>query len=229
MKRLLYAAFLAFVAAGSVACAGTRYVAKDFTPMIPEMAKFETMSRIHLIEKGSRGEYNDSISWIARGELDSVLHLLGPKLPRHTEIEYASPFQSEFVGEEVDNLLVAITSNRANLRYLTVPPTIKSTLAAEGRRFGLIVVHDGFTRIKGNYGGQVAKSVGIGVLTGVLTMGMVSVAPVPIKENSTIHAIIVDTERDGVVFYNRSAAQADPTDPNVLTKQADNVFGKIFW
>lgn len=230
IKRIFYTILLSVVVAACVSCAGSRYVAAEFSPMISEMVKFETMSRISLIERGDRGEYSDSISWIARNELDEILYSLRPKLPLASgEIEFFNQLQGEFVGEEIDLLLSSIIDNRANIQHVSLPPMIQSILKAEGKRYGLIMVHDGFTRIKGNYGGQVAKGVGIAVLTGVLSMGAVTYTATPLKYNSTMHAIIVDTERNCVAFYNTVAAEADPCDTAVLSSQVDKLFKKVFW
>jgi hypothetical protein len=61
-------------------------------------------------------------------------------------------------------------------------------------------------------------------------MGMVSYyGAVPLKANSTLHAIIVDAERDNIAFYNSTTAESEPCDPTVLSKQIDNLFRDVFW
>ncbi len=230
MKRILYAVLLSVVVAAGVSCAGKRYVISEFTPLISEMAKFETMSHISIIERGNRETYSDSLSWVARYELDRILHSRRPGIPLVPEdIEFTVPHQGEFVGEEIDLLLRSIMDNGNNIRNIGVPPLITSMLKADGKRYGLIVIHAGFSRAKGNFGRQVAKDIGIGLLTGILSMGAVTYTGVTLKANSTLHAIIVDVERDRVAFYDTTTAEADPCDPEVLEKQVIKLFSKVFW
>jgi hypothetical protein len=58
---------------------------------------------------------------------------------------------------------------------------------------------------------------------------MMTAYSVPVKANSTIHAFIVDAGNDRIVFYNRVATEADPCDPEVVAKQIDKLFRKVFW
>ena len=87
----------------------------------------------------------------------------------------------------------------------------------------MFIIATGFTRIKGNYGGQIAKGIGVGLLT----LGMV--VPTPIKANSAVHAMIVDAKEDNVAFYQRSRQEKEPLNEQVLRLQLTEIFKGYFY
>jgi hypothetical protein len=111
-----------------------------------------------------------------------------------------------------------------SIKNIPITPLIDSLLNANVKRFGLIIVQSGFTRTKGNFGGQIAKGIGMGILT----MGMYY--QTPIKANSTLYAMIVDNRNKNVAFYNKSVLQdKEPTEKENIIRQLNNIFEKYFW
>ncbi|MGY0408568.1 MAG: hypothetical protein ACWIPJ_09490, partial [Polaribacter sp.] len=72
---------------------------------------------------------------------------------------------------------------------------------------------------KGNYLGQAAK----GVVVGVLTLGLF--APIPIKSNLTLHTIIVDSKKNEISFYKSTLPiEEPPTNEIIIKKQLDKLY-----
>lgn len=125
--------------------------------------------------------------------------------------------------KEYEYLLLTADKNK-NITNLRITPTLDKVLESNETRFGLVVVASGFTRVKGNYGKQVMK----GAALGLLTMGMY--VQTPVKSYSTVYAMIVDAQKDNVTFFRKSyLPDQEPINPNVLTKQYEDIFEKYFW
>ncbi len=191
---------------------------------INEMSKIEPCSYISLIEKGNRSAYNDSISCETKIMLDESLETFREKLHLSSEdVKITETLERKKFEQEINFLILSAERNR-NVKNIHITPLIDSLLSIRDKRFGLIIVQNGFTRTKGNYGGQIAKGVGMGILT----MGMFY--QTPIKANSTIFALIVDRKNKNVAFYNKNRLQdKEPADKKNITKQIQKVFEKYFW
>ncbi len=218
MKKLLLAIIVVMSS-----CATTRYMAADTVPSaIPGLAKFETISRISVIEKRNRLVVDDSISHSVRPVLDSIMLADIPLSLTRTGIPFADTAQMRRVEE---NLAIIARNAEGNKKSpIFIPHSLDSLITAHGERYALFVVHSGFTRTGGNYAGEIMKGIGLGILTSVATMGMMSVYTVPTKAASTIYVFIIDAEQDRVVFYDRSNMEGEPTKPKMLSKQVKNLF-----
>ena len=130
-----------------------------------------------------------------------------------------SPDRIKF-EQEINFLILSAERNRS-IKNIQITPLIDSLLSANGKRFGLIIVQSRFTRAQNNYGTQIAKGVGMGILT----MGMYY--QTPIKANSTIYAVIVDGKDKNVAFYNKNVLQdKEPTEKDNVIKQIHKIFEK---
>lgn len=76
---------------------------------------------------------------------------------------------------------------------------------------------------KGNLAGQVAKGVGMGLLT----LGMYYQSP--ISANSTIYTMIVDAKENNIAFYKKSSLNnKKPNNSEVIKKQVEKIFEGYF-
>ena len=106
---------------------------------------------------------------------------------------------------------------------IQITPVLDKVLEANETIFGHVIVSSGFTRIKGNYGKQIVK----GAALGLLTLGMYTQTPV--KANSVIYAMIVDSDNNNVVFFRKSTLQdSEPLDEAILTKHFRKIFTGYF-
>ena len=206
-------------------CSTSKILTSDVKSVeITEMLKIEPFSYISLIESGNRGAYNDSISRSTQTVLNESLETFRGKLRLSSEeIKLTDSVARKRLEQEFNFLIMSAERNRS-IKGIPITPLVDSLLNANDKRFGLIIVQSGFTRAKGNYGGQIAKGIGMGILT----MGMYY--QTPIKSNSTLYAIIVDNKNRNVAFYNKSILQdKEPTEKENIIKQLNLIFEKYFW
>ncbi|GAB2987006.1 hypothetical protein GCM10027049_28540 [Mucilaginibacter puniceus] len=190
---------------------------------VTDIQLFEPVSMISLIETGNKGKYNDSTSQISKALLTTTLKSFPQNIPITGEITSTDNAVKIKLTNDIEYLCGSADKEKS-ISNLKITPTLDSLLEATGKRFGLIAVSTGFTRRKGNYGGQIAK----GILTGVLTMGMYYTTPV--KSYSTVYVMIVDAKENNIAFFRKSFLQdKDPLDEGVLSKQVQKAFEGYFW
>jgi len=225
MKKVILISLIAVLCAS---CSTSKFYTSDVKPVeITKMLEIEPFSYISLIKKGDQGVLNDSISNVAVGELNKSLEKFRGKLRLSSEeIILTDPVEREELEKDLRDLIMSAERNRS-VKNIQITPLIDSLLYVNNERFGLLVVQSGFTRTKGNYRGQIAKGVGVGILTGVLT-GM-AYTQTPVKANSVLYVMIVDGLNKNVAFYNKSFLQKDPTDKENISQQLNKVFEKYFW
>jgi len=165
---------------------------------------------------------DDSISAVSKQLNIDALKSFSGKIPLKGEIFLADTAVNHKLEKEYEYLLLTADKNK-NITNLRITPTLDKVLESNETRFGLVVVASGFTRVKGNYGKQVMK----GAALGLLTMGMY--VQTPVKSYSTVYAMIVDAQKDNVTFFRKSyLPDQEPINPNVLTKQYEDIFEKYF-
>lgn len=190
---------------------------------ISDLQSFEPVSYISLIETGNKGKYNDSLSQRSQALLTSALKSFPGNIPLTGEISVVDPRVKQLLAKDIEYLVIS-AARQKSIAKLKITPTLDSLLESKGKRFGIITAASGFTRKKGNYGGQVGK----GLLTGVLTMGMYY--QTPIKANSTIYTMIVDSKENNIAFFQKSSLQdKDPLEEDVIKKQIQKIFEGYFW
>ena len=225
MKRII----VLWVVLLCTSCSSSKFFTSGVHPFeIDEMIKIEPVSFITFIESGNRGSYNEDISQYSEMVLNEALESFRDDLRLSSEEIYTidDEERNELV-QEMDFLISSAERNKKKYN-IEITPLVESLLEEFDQRFGLIILQDGFTRVKGNYGRQVATSIGLGILTGVLTG--VSFYNTPIKASSTLHVIIVDNQEKNVAFYNKSVLQnKEPTEIENITKQLMMIFEKYFW
>lgn len=92
-------------------------------------------------------------------------------------------------------------------------------------RFALSIVASGFGRRKGNYEGQAAKGIGVGVLT----LGLYT--PVPVKSSLVLYGFIFDSKKDEVTYFKRQVSnkQINPTDSESIEWMLRELFNNYLY
>jgi hypothetical protein len=221
MKRFNILVILIFLIL--VSCTTTKFLTSNVNPNeISDLKFLEPYSYISKISKGNRGQLDDSLSIKSKQLIIKVLESLKGQIPITGEIILSDTSINRTLEKEFESLILTADRSR-NISNLKITPTIDKILEANGVRFGLLTVGTGFTRLKGNYGKQVAK----GAALGILTLGMY--VQTPIKAYSTIYVMIVDSKEDNISFFRKSYLQdKEPLDENVLTKQFKDIFKGYF-
>lgn len=221
MKKLILTSFwMLFL----TSCGANKFLSSPTTPPneISDLSYFEPLSYIQYIEKGNKVALSDSLSKITFTKLDSILSHNKSTYGLNSKIVINDHVVKSLFENELGYLSETIGLRR-NLKNIPLTPTIDSILKSQNQRFALAIVATGFGRKKGNYGGQVAK----GAAIGLLTLGMY--VPTPIKSNLTLHAFIFDSEKNEIVFYNRSMpVEKDPTNSEFIKNQLISLFNGYF-
>lgn len=215
MKKIVF--FLSIVILIS-SCTSSKLVNRSVPgSAIKEPAYFEPLAFVSVIDKGNSGKHNDSLSAVSKILLDSVIQQ-SKNLKVSKKIEIADlKFKEEIDGELSSLIQNIIKTNK--IEGVKIPAKIDSVLSISNHRFTIATVASGFGRVKGNYGKQIAKGMGIGVLT----LGMY--VPVPIKASTTLYVIIFDAQKREIIYYAKSSPiEKSPTDKKALEKQYRTLF-----
>lgn len=190
---------------------------------VNDMIELEPFSYITLIESGNNRKYNGTLSMNSEQLLMKVVHKFDGRIPVSGVISISDTSIKNKLEMEIE-FLCAKANQQNNISNLKITPIIDSLIKRNEKRFGLITLAEGFKRTKGNYLGQMAK----GIALGILTLGMYF--RTPIKAYSTIYVMIVDTKENNIAFFNKSnLAGKDPLNEEVLKKQFNKIFEGYYW
>ncbi len=204
-------------------CTTSKILTSGLPPSeISNLKLLEPRSHISIITKGNQGEINDSLCMVSSQLLMKVTESFMGQLPLTGNILLSDPETNTTLEKEYESLLLTAEGMK-DLSHLQITPVLDKVLEANETRFGLVIVSSGFTRIKGNYGKQIVK----GAAIGLLTLGMY--AQTPVKANSIIYAMIVDSEENNVAFFRKSTLQdSEPLDKERVTRQLRTIFSGYF-
>jgi len=223
MRKLrFYILFLCAILIHS--CTTSKMLTSTIKPNeVSDIQKFEPLSFISLIEKGNRAKYNDSLSQKSKALLYDAIDTFKQMIPFTGDIFISDTSCNRKLKKEILFLLNSANKQQM-ISTIKIPPILDSILESKGKRFGLITVASGFTRTDGNYGGQLAKGLGIGLLT----LGMY--VQTPVKSKSNIYIMIVDAKENNIAFFRKSILkEEEPLDRSVLKKQIQKIFEGYFW
>ncbi|MFK8283035.1 hypothetical protein [Capnocytophaga cynodegmi] len=195
---------------------------KDVLPNhITNLGSHETISIIGFVEQGNKISPNDSLSKISTKLLDSII--TSADNPRIEKSFLVEDNQKDTLQADILKVFNQITKSK-KIENVKTTPLMNSVVKENNKRYGLCVINSGFDRRKGNYGGQIAKGIGIGILT----LGMYT--QTPIKANTSLFAMIYDAEEGKVVFFNRTPpVEKSPTDRENLGVLYNKLFDGYFY
>lgn len=218
VSSVCYAAALAGLTLAS--CTSKRYTAASHrAENVTDVALLSPVALIGYIDRGNRVIPSDSMSSVTEFLLDSLAST-SPHLPITHVLEISPDEQTGVLGEVSAIVRQAQARRRRDLSPLPLPPLLDSLVEETGRRYGMALVATGFGRRRGNYGGQVAKSAAVGILT----LGMYM--PIPVRSNMTLYGVIVDAREDVVVFVDNAVpVERSPCSPSVVKGRLQVLFG----
>ena len=207
----------------AASCTTSKIITSGLPPSeISDLKLLEPRSYISIITKGNRGEINDSLCSVSSQLIMKVTESFRGQVPLTGNILLSGTETNTSLEKEFESLLLTAEGMK-DLSHLQITPVLDKVLEANETRFGLVIVSSGFTRLKGNYGKQIVK----GAALGLLTLGMY--AQTPVKANSIIYAMIVDSEKNNVAFFRKSTLQdSEPLDEAILTRQFRTIFSGYF-
>lgn len=218
-----YIKIVVFVWLLASSCTTSKILTSGLPPSeINNLKLLEPRSYISIITKGNRSEINDSLCVASSQLLMKVTESFREQIPLTGNILLSDPETNNILEKEYESLFLTAEGMK-DLSHLQITPVLDKVLEANETRFGLAIVASGFTRIKGNYGKQIFKSAALGLLT----LGMYTETPV--KANSIIYVMIVDSEKDNVAFFRKSTREdSEPLDEAILTRQFRTIFSGYF-
>lgn len=226
MRKLIILLAAAIGAVSLSSCGTAGYLASGYNvDAIKDVILFEPVSKIETIGKGEITVTNDTACVASQDlllqtikEYESGLNILSVYVPAGEE-------EAGIVREGVESLYSQLLHSQGGTfktASFVVPPSLDEIIERTGNRYGMAVYSYGFSRTGGNYAAQIAKGVGLAILT------LGSVYTVPYKDKSNIHIFIIDSEQDCVAWHNHDiGADYNPLKQKHIEKQFKRIFRKF--
>lgn len=184
---------------------------------VRKVVMFSPLTNIGYITKGDEIKYSDSISQHMDATLLAQVHPLLTSFKAERVLPGYDTAISRTIQYELNNVL-----NDPNLenkkKKILLPAYLDSLLMESGNTYGMILYQNGFFRQKGNYGKQVWKAIGVGILT------MGSYVADPQKSAANMYLFLLDGKTKTIdCIAQIEFTGKDPTDPKVIAKQLQNV------
>ncbi len=203
-------------------CGTTQQLVSERRPSeIKEITVVKPITNIEIIESGNRGTYSKMETDNATA---NIFDALGRTIPTDIKIQNLKMDTTDKVAFQRElHLLVDYVEGQQQIKGITLSPKMLAIMDKYSQDFAIGVLEFGFARAKGNYGKQIAKGVGIGILT----LGFY--APIPIKAASTMICLIVDRKNNNVAFYRKNNGQElNPTEKTVIERQLKGLLEPYF-
>ncbi len=179
---------------------------------IKSFAYFEPLASVSYIAQKNQAIHSDSLSKVARTVLDSVIQI-NPVFKSGNKIILADDAHQHAINEELKLLFNKLLTSK-KIEGIKIPPAVDSAMKSNGQRFAFATAVTGFDRRAGNYAGQIAKGIGVGILT----LGMYT--PVPYKSIISLYGMILDRETGEAIFSNRTLPyEKSPTNKKIVEKK----------
>lgn len=221
MRYPLHLLLLAGLFSGCVTATGI--VRSGFQPKTaPEMPFASPVAQIATIERGNQPVMSAEASAESMRLMRKLLVEHRAELHLQNELVIPDSLQQE-ANQEIYRAVEGIEVHR-RLDTGAHLPVLDALLAQQNQRYLLVAATQGFTRTELNYSRQLAKSIGLGLLS------MGSMVPMAIKAKSTICLFIYDGQQKAIVYYNHTPppAEREPLDEVVLEQQLRTMLAKDF-
>ncbi|MEN9610330.1 MAG: hypothetical protein RLZZ628_1144 [Bacteroidota bacterium] len=213
MKHFHHWAILSIFLCCLCSCGTTRQLTSNRKlSEIDKVLIFKPFSRIDTISSGNRGAYSEEDSEQVSAYLLESAQKAFPQNIRK-EVLQTDSHEWRLIQEQITQLVLQVEEKQ---KIIDIPLSDKmiDILNKYNYNFALGAFHVGFTRSRRNYAGEIAKSIGIGILT----LGLV--VPIPIKSSSTLICFLVDKQNKNIAFYRKRMGQDwDPTDKKKIDRQ----------
>lgn len=224
---MIKAKYLTFIAIASAilfltSCGTNRQLTSNRKPSeINKLAIINPLARIDVIEKGNSGEYSKTESEKVAAD---ILDILDKNLPNTVQKNRIKIDSSDLLALQKEMFaLVVSVEQKQKINDVFLSEKMLLLMGKYEQDYVLGVFEQGFTRVKGNYGKQIAKGIGIGILT----LGLV--IPTPVKSSSTLICFIADRKNKNIAFYRKDVgSESNPTDKKVLSRQIKGTIGYYF-
>ena len=216
MRKIARLAIVPVIAAGLCSCGAARKVAED-APYRKDVVLFDPVSRIDVIGQQKQRERSEIVSADAQNLLRDILCTFD------SGVEISTIYVPEELEEafELQDDIVALgqwymETDGEDLNYITIPETLDRIIEESGHRYGLAVYSVGYSRTGGNYALEIAKSIGLGILTGWVSA--------PYKDETHIFLMILDSDTDRIIYNRHCFGEYNPLKEKHIQKALKRTF-----
>ena len=216
----------------SASCSTYHYVSED-AASVDDITLILPYSRVFYIYKDGES-YDEKQSVEQQKILTGLLYGMG--LPIKDTLNVVGLPNQKDLDEEI-SFLPAI--NPKEVGNLNSDGPVDKLLEKAGARYGLIIFSEGFVKDKALYKSEVAKTLIVGVVGGLVGaaiggalggsgIGLSYVATPGWAYGSSLYAMLIDTQTDKVLYYNRvNPEERNPMKSETLASQLEKLLKKL--
>ncbi len=216
----------------SASCSTYHYVSED-AASVDDITLILPYSRVFYIDKDGES-YDEKLSVEQQQILTGLLYGMG--LPIKDTLNVVGLPNQKDLDEEI-SFLPAI--NPKEVGNLNSDGPVDKLLEKNGARYGLIIFSEGFVKDKALYKSEVAKTLIVGIVGGLVGaaiggalggsgIGMSYVATPGWAYGSSLYAMLIDTQTDKVLYYNRvNPEERNPMKSETLASQLEKLLKKL--
>ena len=208
-------------------CSTIRYYSEDLqaNPMT-DIPVLEPYTYIDYVagERELVSPMRDSLSRRANERLMQVL-IDDPSLPIGDVLHVDDDSICRLIGNEMDLIAWNCPSKR-DVPLTTLPSVMQQFMEDNDLPYVMLIFHGGYVRSKTNYSSEVAKSIGMALLTTALSLGTVTTYYVSAEQGSDMAILIADRDRHTLAYFNRIRSEGDPLSQDHLARQLKQALRK---
>jgi hypothetical protein len=216
----------------SASCSTYHYVSED-AASVDDITLILPYSRVFYIYKDGES-YDEKQSVEQQKILTGLLYGMG--LPIKDTLNVVGLPNQKDLDEEI-SFLPAI--NPKEVGNLNSDGPVDKLLEKNGARYGLIIFSEGFVKDKALYKSEVAKTLIVGIVGGLVGgaiggvlggsgLGLSYVATPGWAYGSSLYAMLIDTQTDKVLYYNRvNPEERNPMKSETLASQLEKLLKKL--
>jgi hypothetical protein len=216
----------------SASCSTYHYVSED-AASVDDITLILPYSRVFYIDKDGES-YDEEQSTRQQKILTGLLYGMG--LPIKDTLNVVGLPNQKDLDEEI-SFLPAI--NPKEVGNLNSDGPVDKLLEKAGARYGLIIFSEGFVKDKALYKSEVAKTLIVGIVGGLVGsaiggalggsgIGLSYVATPGWAYGSSLYAMLIDTQTDKVLYYNRvNPEERNPMKSETLASQLEKLLKKL--
>ena len=216
----------------SASCSTYHYVSED-AASVDDITLILPYSRVFYIDKDGES-YDEKQSVEQQKILTGLLYGMG--LPIKDTLNVVGLPNQKDLDEEI-SFLPAI--NPKEVGNLNSDGPVDKLLEKNGSRYGLILFSEGFVKDKALYKSEVAKTLIVGIVGGLVGgaiggalggsgIGLSYVATPGWAYGSSLYAMLIDTQTDKVLYYNRvNPEERNPMKSETLASQLEKLLKKL--
>lgn len=195
-------------------CATSRYISGDEFTHVEDAVLIKPIANISYHHRDNLIALDQELSAQCTALLTDAL--LQSELPVSDIIDINDEPHSIRYIEEINDLKYIAPTKKD---VVPVSPELDRLLEEKGCRYGIVLLANGFDRDVKNYRKAATKSIILGVITTIATLGTVTLYTVPERYELNTCIAIYDSQTDRMIYFDRLVREASPTLPAHVQRQ----------